>query len=119
MSTPCKAVLIVPYLVIALLLSIVVRDRTVAWASPTLSSPMMIAPAHLCGLYRGIVQSNADPEHRNRLKVDVPVARVSGLWALPGSQIGSPPAAGSEIWVLFENGSANYPVWLASPPAAR
>ena len=72
------------------------------------------------GKYRGMVLNNVDPEQRGRLLVQVP--DVTGLlmssWAMPclpvaGIQNGlfAVPIPGSGVWVEFEQGDPDYPVW--------
>lgn len=72
------------------------------------------------GKYRGTVFNNIDPEQRGRLSIVVP--DVSGLvpstWAMPclpiaGVQMGAyfVPPVGSGVWVEYEQGDANHPIW--------
>ena len=72
------------------------------------------------GKYRGTVINNLDPLQLGRLQVDVP--DVAGLipssWAMPcfpftGKQMGAYmiPQIGTGIWVEFEQGDSNYPIW--------
>jgi uncharacterized protein involved in type VI secretion and phage assembly len=73
------------------------------------------------GKYRGMVLNNIDPMQMGRLQVQVP--DVTGVapasWAMPcapvaGIQNGlfALPAIGSGVWVEFEQGSVDYPVWV-------
>lgn len=73
------------------------------------------------GKYRGTVVNNIDPMQIGRLQVLVP--DVSGValssWAMPclpmaGIQTGffTIPIPGSGVWVEFEQGDADYPVWV-------
>jgi hypothetical protein len=73
------------------------------------------------GKYRGTVVNNVDPEQRGRIQVMVP--DVSGFaltsWALPafpwgGMQMGmfSVPLVGAGVWVEFEQGNIDYPIWV-------
>ena len=72
------------------------------------------------GLYRGVVVSTADfATAPHRLTVAVPQVTGSlGVPALPcfpypKSKPEFPaPEVGEGIWVMFENGDLNYPVWL-------
>ena len=74
------------------------------------------------GKYRGSVVTNIDPLGQGRLLVRVP--DVSGLlptgWALPcvpfaGPLMGMyvvPPPVGAGIWVEFEQGDPDFPIWV-------
>ena len=73
------------------------------------------------GKYRGTVLDNVDPLQTGRLMVQVPdVSNVlPSTWALPcvpfaGIQAGSfaVPAIGSAVWVEFEQGNPDYPIWV-------
>ena len=72
------------------------------------------------GKHRGVVLNNIDPEQRGRLLVQVP--DVLGLgpssWAMPcvafaGPQLGAYmiPVIGAGVWVEFEGGDPDYPIW--------
>lgn len=72
------------------------------------------------GKYRGKVINNIDPEFLGRILVDVPA--VPGMvlnYALPcvpyaGPDVGfyAIPPIGANVWVEFEGGDPNYPVWV-------
>lgn len=73
------------------------------------------------GKYRGMVLNNVDPLQTGRLQVQVP--DVSGLvpatWAMPcapiaGLQNGmfALPVIGSGVWVEFEQGDPEFPIWV-------
>jgi uncharacterized protein involved in type VI secretion and phage assembly len=75
------------------------------------------------GKYRGLVVNNVDPEQRGRVQVIVPdVSNVAiTTWAMPcipfgGQQSGffMVPPMGSGVWVEFEQGDLDYPVWVGS-----
>jgi hypothetical protein len=79
----------------------------------------MTAPApqstHLTGVYRATVMSSVDPEQMHRLQVNIPAVGRSGLWALPCRAYpadGALPPPGEVLWVAFEGGDVNAPVWL-------
>lgn len=72
------------------------------------------------GKYRGMVLNNVDPMQQGRLQVQVPdvAGLVPASWAMPcvpvaGLQNGmmALPIIGSGVWVEFEQGNADYPIW--------
>jgi uncharacterized protein involved in type VI secretion and phage assembly len=74
----------------------------------------------LYGKYRGTVVNNVDPEQIGRIQAIVP--GVEGLlpssWAMPclpwgGVNTGmfTVPAIGAGVWIEFERGDPNYPIW--------
>ncbi len=73
------------------------------------------------GKYRGVVLNNVDPMQQGRLQIQVP--DVAGLvptsWAMPcvplaGLQNGmmALPIIGSGVWVEFEQGNPDHPIWV-------
>jgi hypothetical protein len=73
------------------------------------------------GKYRGTVVSNVDPLQQGRLQIQVP--DVAGLtpatWAMPcvpiaGINMGmvALPMIGSGVWVEFEQGDPDHPIWV-------
>lgn len=80
-------------------------------------------PNKFYGKYRGTVLNNIDPLQLGRLQVQVP--DVAGLipvsWAMPcfpftGKQMGmfAVPQIGAGVWVEFEQGNPDYPIWSGS-----
>jgi len=72
------------------------------------------------GKYRGMVLSNVDPMQIGRLMVQVPdvTGLTPGTWAMPcfpfaGKQMGgwALPQIGAGVWVEFEQGNADHPIW--------
>jgi uncharacterized protein involved in type VI secretion and phage assembly len=72
------------------------------------------------GIYRGTVVNNVDPMQLGRIMVTVP--DVGGItpstWATPcvplaGKQMGTfmVPQIGAGVWLQFEGGDPDYPVW--------
>jgi len=73
------------------------------------------------GKYRGMVINNIDPMQMGRIMVQVPDVGglIPGTWAMPcvpvaGIQMGiyTVPIMGSGVWVEFEQGDPNYPIWV-------
>lgn len=91
------------------------------------------------GKYRGIVINNIDPEFRARLLVQVPdvLGPVPSSWAEACTPLAGPtgppmgaylvPPIGAGVWVEFEQGDPEYPIWVGCrfassadiPPTAR
>lgn len=91
------------------------------------------------GKYRGTVINNVDPQQRGRLMVLVPdvLGEVPSSWAEPCVPLAGPtgppmgiylvPPPGAAVWVEFEQGDPNYPIWVGCrwgsqsdiPPLAR
>jgi hypothetical protein len=72
------------------------------------------------GKYRGLVAFNVDPEQLGRIMVQVPdvLGLIPSTWAMPcvpaaGIQSGCfiVPPIGSQVWVEFEQGDPDYPIW--------
>jgi Type VI secretion system/phage-baseplate injector OB domain len=72
------------------------------------------------GKYRGMVINNVDPMQQGRLQVQVPdVLGLNSLnWAMPcvpfaGRQAGwwAIPTIGTGVWVEFEQGDPDFPIW--------
>lgn len=75
---------------------------------------------NLYGLYRAVVRNNVDPEQRHRMQVDVTGLRTISLpWAeaCVSAAQGITPGIGDDVWVMFEAGDANNPVWIGVHPA--
>lgn len=70
------------------------------------------------GIYRGKVYSNSDPSRLKRLRLVVP--KIFGesptKWAAPSAPSNisvTPPPVGAQVWVMFEGGDPDYPVWIS------
>ncbi len=73
------------------------------------------------GKYRGIVIENIDPMQMGRLMVQIPDVSnlIPSTWAMPcvpfaGIQSGffAVPEIGSGVWIEFEQGNPDYPIWV-------
>ena len=73
------------------------------------------------GKFRGVVHNNIDPMQQGRLQVRVPDVDALGsdAWAMPcvpiaGIQSGmvALPAIGAGVWIEFEQGDSDHPVWV-------
>lgn len=81
----------------------------------------MSEPTKFFGKYRGMVLNNIDPMQMGRLMVQVPdvTSLAPGTWAMPcvpiaGIQNGmvALPIIGSGVWVEFEQGDPDHPIWV-------
>jgi hypothetical protein len=76
------------------------------------------------GKYRGTVLNNVDPELRGRLMLNVPdvLGAIPSSWAEPCVPLAGPtgppmgvymvPPIGAGVWVEFEQGDPDHPVWV-------
>ncbi|MBC9251675.1 baseplate assembly protein [Pseudomonas alcaligenes] len=73
------------------------------------------------GKYRGVVLNNVDPMQMARIQVQVPDVLGIGMssWAMPcvplaGKQSGTfmVPQIGAGVWVEFEQGNQDFPIWV-------
>jgi uncharacterized protein involved in type VI secretion and phage assembly len=68
------------------------------------------------GKYRGTVVENIDPQQIGRIMATVPdvLGLTPSTWAMPcvpTSGVFVVPAIGSAVWVEFEQGDPDYPIW--------
>lgn len=72
------------------------------------------------GKYRGTVVQNVDPQQMGRIQALVPSVTniIPTTWAMPcvpftGKQSGVfvVPAIGSAVWIEYEQGDPDYPIW--------
>jgi hypothetical protein len=76
------------------------------------------------GKYRGTVVNNVDPEMRGRLLLTVPdvLSFIPSTWAEPCVPLAGPtgppmgvylvPPIGAGVWVEFEHGDPDHPIWV-------
>ena len=73
------------------------------------------------GKYRGTVLNNIDPMQMGRIQALVPdvTSLLPSSWAMPclpvaGIQTGmfTVPIIGSGVWIEFEQGDPDYPIWV-------
>lgn len=80
------------------------------------------------GIYRGTCYDNSDPERRGRLRALVPqlLGQTPLDWAWPVRRPGEENftydqsgymfevPVGTGLWVMFEGGDIDYPVWIGT-----
>ncbi len=83
-------------------------------------SPESAQKKRYYGKYRGLVIDNIDPLQTGRIMAQVPAlaGETPSTWAMPcvpaaGIQAGIfiVPPIGSQVWIEFEQGDPDYPVW--------
>jgi hypothetical protein len=77
-------------------------------------------PTRYYGKYRGLVIENIDPQQIGRVLLEVPdvLGLTPSSWAMPCVPAAGPqagcfviPPIGSQVWVEFEQGDPDYPIW--------
>lgn len=80
-----------------------------------------MSDAPLYGKYRGTVINNVDPLQIGRIQASVPdlAGFVPGTWAMPcvpvagiNTGVFTVPMIGSGVWIEFERGDPDYPIWV-------
>jgi uncharacterized protein involved in type VI secretion and phage assembly len=80
----------------------------------------MAGPDKYFGKYRGTVVQNVDPMQMGRIQAQVPDVRgeMPSSWAMPALPLAGPqmghyaiPLVGAGVWIEFEQGDKDYPIW--------
>ncbi|MCC8250473.1 phage baseplate assembly protein V [Saccharothrix luteola] len=80
----------------------------------------MTEPTRYLGKYRGTVFNNVDPERRGRIQALVSdvYGTTPSTFALPCLPVAGPqmghyvvPPVGAGVWVEFEQGNKDFPIW--------
>ena len=77
--------------------------------------------ARFYGVYKGIVTFTDDPLNQKRISIKVPQVTGADILELVSPTAPSDvfssiqiPTVGAYVWVMFESGDPNYPVWMSS-----
>jgi uncharacterized protein involved in type VI secretion and phage assembly len=78
-----------------------------------------MSPRRYFGKYRGTVTDNKDPLGIGRIQPTAPAIAPDALnWAMPCVPYAGPqegffmiPPVGANVWIEFEGGDPNYPIW--------
>lgn len=69
-------------------------------------------------IVRAIVSNANDPSGKGRIKVTVPSQSGAGpgdwIWPCISGGYFVKPRPGAQVWVVFENGDKDTPVWLGA-----
>lgn len=69
-------------------------------------------------IVRAIVSSSKDPSNKGRIKVSIPSQSGAGpgdwIWPCISAGYFVKPRAGDQVWVVFENGDKDMPVWIGA-----
>ncbi|MGY0614916.1 phage baseplate assembly protein V [Vibrio sp. FJH11] len=74
----------------------------------------------LYGKFRGTVVNNVDPMQQGRIQATVPSVSgmIPGSWCMPclpvlgvNSGMFTVPPVGAGVWIEFEQGDVDYPIW--------
>jgi len=98
------------------------KESFLPFGDPDAQDPDPEVRKRFFGKYRGSVVENVDPLLQGRLIVRVPdvFGILPSSWALPcvplaGPHMGTsfvPPPVGSSVWVEFEQGDPQMPIWV-------
>ena len=98
------------------------KESFLPFGDPDAQDPDPEVRKRFFGKYRGSVYENVDPLLQGRLILRVPdvFGILPSSWALPcvpmaGPTMGTsfvPPPVGSSVWVEFEQGDPQYPIWV-------
>jgi hypothetical protein len=72
---------------------------------------------------RAIVRDNRDPSKKGRLKVQIPRLTGKGstdwIWPSVSSGFLVLPNPGDQVWVDYEGGDTNFPVWVGKTQVTK
>ena len=85
---------------------------------PILTQPVQpLQPKQYFGKYRGTVLNSTDPMLLGRIIAQVPDVPGVNAWAMPclpyapkHGTLAIPPV-GTNVWIEFEQGNPDYPIW--------
>ena len=65
------------------------------------------------GVYRGRCVNPVDPDSSGRIQLQVPqiLGEAVTTWAYNSTSCAVLPEIGDGVWVMFEGGDPNFPVW--------
>lgn len=97
------------------------QSALLPYQDPVSHDPRPDVRRRFFGKYRGSVMENVDPLGQGRLIVHVPdvLGELPSTWALPCVPMAGPgmgtvfvPPVGASVWVEFEQGDPQQPIWV-------
>jgi hypothetical protein len=97
------------------------KEQFSVFGDPDAQDPDPEVRKRFFGKYQGSVVNNVDPLRQGRLQVRVPdvTGQFTSTWAMPcvpmaGPLAGTfvPPPVGAGVWVEFEQGDPQTPIWV-------
>jgi hypothetical protein len=86
------------------------------------AQPDAVSGQQFVGKYRGTVVNNIDPLRENRIQAIVPDVSsiIPTSWAVPCMPPGHSftPRIGAGVWIEFEQGDPDYPIWTGCFPGS-
>jgi uncharacterized protein involved in type VI secretion and phage assembly len=88
------------------------------WDAGAAPGPAAVPAGGYVGRYRALVVDNVDPMEEHRLDVRTPevLGEDTTAWATAAPDLAvagsAVPDIGTEVWVEFESGDANCPIWV-------
>jgi hypothetical protein len=100
--------------------SLLIAAGVSALVSPVSPGPIATVPQY-AGVYPARVMGNADPEQKGRLYLEFPTISQPNTWAVASAPyangaLPAVPPLGDTVWVQFEGGNPNFPVWIGWRP---
>jgi len=88
------------------------------WDAGAAPDPDAVPADGHVGRYRALVADNVDPMEEHRLNVKIPevLGDDTTAWAKAAPDLAAAESAvpdiGTEVWIEFESGDPNYPIWV-------
>jgi uncharacterized protein involved in type VI secretion and phage assembly len=88
------------------------------WDAGAAPDPDAVPADGHVGRYRALVADNVDPMEEHRLPVKIPevLGDDTTAWAKATPDLAAAESAvpdiGTEVWIEFESGDPNYPIWV-------
>jgi hypothetical protein len=69
------------------------------------------------GIHAGVCVNTKDPAGKSRIQFKLPSVTADKVpWAISASGRNDLPSVGDTVWIVFEEGDPQYPIWLGVEP---